>query len=167
MTTKREAELAEAAYPVLSDVLDSLTEAIVQQNKEGIPPSTDDNVQSILSHDNDVKNVAAKAHDLQIRFESLGQEITSFGKSLTKAPKRHNKLVKKGQWLKREIDQNKAEIQLLEDDIAQSKFHDVTIECILQRDSFPERCAKANVQKRKFKKMMEDTDRIIEAHEAE
>lgn len=124
-------DLGKSAYPVISEVLEDMVQATVQQNNEGIPtPSAtppSDNTSSVPSRPKDGKGITTDIDKLQIQYDSLRQRMASFEKTLNNAEKKRKKLVEIRNNLERKLDASKSDIQSLEHEMscAEIRSHDL------------------------------------------
>ncbi|KAK7456813.1 hypothetical protein CaCOL14_010715 [Colletotrichum acutatum] len=164
-------DLGKSAHPVISEVLEDIIQATVQQNNERIPtPSAtppSDNASSVSPQPKDGKDITADINKLQIQYDLLSQRISLFEKTLSNAEKKRKKLVKARKGLERKLDASKSDVQSLEHKISCTEIESHELEVLLEVETSESWGAKTrrDIHMKKMKKRLDEIDCFIEKHE--
>ncbi|KAK1624587.1 hypothetical protein BDP81DRAFT_398235 [Colletotrichum phormii] len=165
-------DLGKGAYPAISEVLEDMVQATVQQSNHGvmIPSATpiSDHALFVPPYDNGMKYITAGVDKLQVQYELLSERLSLFEKKLSTAEKKRKKLVRVSSAIERNIEASKAEVQSLDIKVLCGGIKDRDLELLLEMETSELWGAKTrrNMQMKKIDKKLNEIDRFIEAHEA-
>ncbi|UQC91134.1 uncharacterized protein CLUP02_16668 [Colletotrichum lupini] len=164
-------DLGKSAYPVISEVLEDIVQATVQQNNKGIPTpsatSPSDNASSVLPQPQEEKDITADINRLQNQYELLSQRMSSFEKTLDNVEKKRKKLVKIRKGLERRLDASKSDIHSLEHKFSCAEIDSNGLEVLLEVETSESWGAKTRraIHLKKIEKNVDEIDRFIEIYE--